>query len=229
MHRSTRQKKAVDRSVDTTSVALRKVGYPTTQQGNSQTYGSFASIRGLGLHLCFRLSASVPTEWRERVARQRECTENCLERRDCEERPRPRVRRSKPPPGSVGREKEKPRPWVRQGRPPAQSGERKKSPGPGCGKAAPRHRRAKDDSPGTTGCGSAAPRLCRAKIGRKRARSRKADHGRLSAHGSRRGPRPSSPTSGRRRRTARAFSRCRVTLSDWRSCSQIRGTYLGSL
>ena len=51
-------------------------------------------------------------------------------------------------------------------RPPAQSGERKKSPGPGCGKAAPRHRRAKDESPGTCGC--TAPPLCRAKIGRRR-------------------------------------------------------------
>ena len=117
------------------------------------------------------------------------------------EGPWPRVRRSKPPPGSVGREKEKPRPRVRQGRPPAQSGERMKK-APALGAARP--------PPGTGGRNS----------GRKRvSEEREADYGRLSAHGSRRGPRPSSPTSGRRRRTARAFSRCSVTLSDWRSCS----------
>ena len=68
-------------------------------------------------------------------------------------RPGPRVRRSKPPPGSVGREKEKPRPWVRQGRPPAQAGERRQ----------PRHHRVRQHRPPEAAGG---PALLRRKLRR---------------------------------------------------------------
>ena len=39
-------------------------------------------------------------------------------------------------------------------------------------------------------------------------RNQEADYSMLCSHVSGRGPRPSSPASGKRRRTARAFSRC---------------------
>ena len=105
--------------------------------GVSPPYVAWASICVSGCLLRFQLNGEKESRGRENVQKTASSAETARRR------PRPRVRRSKPPPGSVGREKEKPRPWVRQGRPPAQSGERKKSPGLGCGKAAPRHRRAK--------------------------------------------------------------------------------------
>ena len=136
-------------------------------------------------------------------------------------KPRPRMQLSCPPAQSGERRKapardaqgrlqhsrakeRKPRPGMRQSRLPAQSGERKKAPA----------RDAAKPPPSTVG-----RKKSQRNSERERVRSQRADYSRLCAHGSGRGPRPSSPATGRRRRTARAFSRCSVTLSDWRSCS----------